>query len=82
MHAFGIGIGQERKVKRSKLGWRTGFSMTFMRNGFFYRGVDICIKINLRIHMRGGATRARKYQNVSLFRRDDNYLIQCREGEA
>jgi hypothetical protein len=44
MHAFGIGIGQERKVKRSKLGWRTGFSMTFMRNGFFYRGVDICIK--------------------------------------
>ena len=44
MHAFGIGIGQERKVKRSKLGWRTGLSMTFMRNGFFYRGVDICIK--------------------------------------
>jgi hypothetical protein len=30
----GIGIGQESKVKRTKLGRRTGFSMTFMRNGF------------------------------------------------
>jgi len=75
MHAFGIGIGQERKVKRSKLGWRTGFSMTFMRNGFFLPRCGYLHKINLRIHMRGGATRARKYQNVSLFRWDDNYLI-------
>jgi hypothetical protein len=40
----GIGIGQESKVKRTKLGRRTGFSMTFMSIGFFASGVDICLK--------------------------------------
>jgi hypothetical protein len=46
----GIGIGQESKG--TKRGRRSGFSMTFMRGGFFFwRGCGYLLKTNLRIHM-------------------------------
>jgi hypothetical protein len=53
MHGIGFGFGQESKVKRAKCGRRSGFSMTFMRGGFFFfwRGCGYLLKTNLRIHM-------------------------------
>jgi len=65
MHGIGIGLGQGRG---QSLGRRTGFSMTYYEEwGVFCRGCGYLHKTILRIHMSGGATRARKYQISRFF---------------